>query len=509
MKKDLKEILIAIAFSLISLLTTLKLVAFFPSFKAPVNIVMIFLTAVLFCAVWRGLTASLITAILTFFFYNFFFTEPYHTLMVKHWYDTTTLLVFLVVAITTGSLAGRVKDQALKAKARVKALQSLYDLARSLSSAKTSDEILEALALEINHFTECPVLIFSPQDKDPKIIFSQHTSVNLEKEEQEAAKWSLDNRESSGAFTNKFNHLKWHFRIINDVNNQIAGVLGIKQSKNNFLPESFLIVDTMLDQTTAALERITFAKTASHAEALAESERFRNALLSSISHDLKTPLTSILGSATTLNTDLENYSLAAQKELIATIREEAERLDRFVNNLLDITKLESGSVKINKDWIVVSEVIDAAVRRVKRYAPDKKIIRKNNAELPLLKADFVMLDTVLFNLLDNSVKYSGKDSTITINSSFYDNKIIINVIDDGAGISQEHLPFLFDKFYRVKKTDYTIAGTGLGLSICKGLIEAMGGSIEVISPFTDNKGVCFKLSFIEEKAPDMNLLNEE
>jgi two-component system sensor histidine kinase KdpD len=222
----------------------------------------------------------------------------------------------------------------------------------------------------------------------------------------------------------------------------------------------------------------------------------RNALLSSVSHDLRTPLTSILGSVTTLRQQGDHLNDAGRKELLAMIEEEADRLDRFVGDLLNMTRLESGALETKADWIDIADLVDSAIRRLARQPNSGLVGRKLGSDLPLIRADFVLLENVLVNLIDNALKHAAGATKIELAAHGRGDRVEITVTDDGSGISAADLPHLFDKFYRAGgRTDAGRAGAGLGLSICKGLVEAMGGEIAVVSPTEIGRGARFSVTF--------------
>jgi two-component system sensor histidine kinase KdpD len=475
--------------------------------RAQSNVALLFLAVVLWSAVGYGLVAALATAILAFLAYNFFFTEPYHTLWVAHWHDIVALLVFLIVAATTGILAGRVRDQMQGARSRIVALQMLYDFARRLGAAKTSDELLHAVVLQAHRLSGRPAVVLLPSNDDIAIRYAWPPEDRLDESALAAARWTLRHAEPAGAHTGTLPSANWHFRPLRTANGAV-GVLGVGAEHSPLPHDLAQTLDAMLDQTAVAVERIDFSIEVSRAEAMAETEKFRGALLSSVSHDLRTPLTSILGSITALRRDPSRYDAKAREELLATIEEEAERLDRIVNNLLDVTRLEGGALEVKREWIAVSEVVDSAARRFAGKLGAKRLIRKIAPDVPLLRGDFTLLETTLFNLIDNALKHAVNAAVIEVGASSRGADLLITVTDDGDGIAREHLPRLFDKFYRIRKTDQTPAGTGLGLSICKGLVEAMGGRIDVESPTAAGRGTRFALRFPVEPQPAAAALRE-
>ncbi|MCC6471892.1 MAG: sensor histidine kinase KdpD [Alphaproteobacteria bacterium] len=471
-----------------------------PDMRSLPNVGMLFLAVVLLNAVRHGLSAALLSAVLAFLAYNYFYTEPYFTLTVLHWHDVLALAVFLVVAATTGTLAGRVRDQMAGARARMAALQTLYDFARRLGKAKTCDELLHAVVLQAHRLSGRPAMILLPQNGMLEIRYSWPPDDEIEAVDKGAANWAYNNVEPAGSHTGTLPSAKWHFRPLR-AGAGAVGIFGIAGAPEALPADLAQTLDAMLDQAAVAVERIDFARKVALAETLAETERFRAALLSSISHDLRTPLTSILGSVTALRRDPGQFGAEARGELLATIQEEAERLDRFVVNLLDITRLDAGAIKPKREWLQVAEVVETAARRIAGRLADRRLARNIPRDLPLLRGDFVLLETVLANLLDNAIKHAANARRIEVFASVEQGMLCIGVSDDGDGVPQELLPRLFDKFFRIQRRDRTVAGTGLGLSICKGLTEAMGGTIEARCPAADGRGMRFTLRFPLEKQP--------
>jgi two-component system, OmpR family, sensor histidine kinase KdpD len=471
-----------------------------PELRSQPNVGLLLLAVVLVNAVRHGLIPAMATALLAFLAYNFFFTEPLFSLDVSHWHDVLALAVFLGVAATTGLLAGRVRDQMAAARVRMAALQTLYDFARRLGLATTSEALLHAVVLQAHRLTGRPALILLPEGGALKIAYAWPPEDRIGDIDRGAAEWAVSHAEIAGTHTNTLPAAAWHFRPMRKAGGAV-GTLGILGAPGPLEPDMERTIDAVLDQAAVAVDRLAFARQATEAETLAESGRFRSALLSSISHDLRTPLTSILGSVSALRRDPDRFDAAARDELLATIEEEAERLDRFVANLLDITRLESGAVAPKRDWVAIEEVIDAAARRVSSRLAGRRLDRLVPAGLPMLRGDFVLLETVLVNLLDNALKHAPGATRIAIEARAAGDAMLVSVTDDGAGVAAADLPHLFDKFFRIRRADRTSAGTGLGLSICKGFVEAMGGGIAAESPLADGRGARFTLRLPLAKQP--------
>jgi two-component system sensor histidine kinase KdpD len=461
---------------------------------------LLLLAAVLLSAAQGGFAASIFAALLAFLAYNFFFTEPHYTFAVKHWRDVLALFVFLGVAVTAGSLAGRTRDQALAARGRMSALQTLFDFSRRLGGTVDRTDLTHAIVLQAHRLTERPTMLLQPEGTDLTIRYSWPPEDALDTADWAAARWAHIHGERAGRGTSTLPSSKWYFLPLKTARSNL-GVFGIAVGAD-LDPEVVQTLDAILDLSAVALERVSLVADATRAEALAETERLRSALLSSISHDLRTPLTAILGSVTALRATPEAFDRAARDDLLATIQEESERLDRFVRNLLDMTKLESGALDFKREWFSAGDMVDAVTRRFAKHISGKQIASIMHPDLPLIRADFVLLETTLFNLLDNAVKHAEGASNITITASQKEQRICFEVRDDGPGISRADLPRLFDKFFRVQRGDTAVAGTGLGLAICKGLVEAMGGEISVTSPISNGRGAAFTVCFPIEKQPE-------
>jgi two-component system sensor histidine kinase KdpD len=257
------------------------------------------------------------------------------------------------------------------------------------------------------------------------------------------------------------------------------GVIGIDRDRPGplFTPDERRLLDALIDQAAVAIERVRLAGDIDEVRVQAETERLRSTLLSSISHDLRTPLASILGSITALRDSSRHYDQTAQDVLLATAQDEAERLNRFVGNLLDMTRLEGGSLEVHLELVDLGEIVETALRRAQRMLARHRIEMNLADNLPLINVDAVLFEQALFNMLDNAAKYSPPESLVRIDAWIEDGKIRVAVEDEGEGVPPDQLERIFDKFYRVKEGDARPAGTGLGLSICRGFIERMGGRI--------------------------------
>lgn len=447
------------------------------------NIAMLFLAAVLVSAVRSGTGPAIATSAAGFLAYNFFFTEPFHTFEVANWADIVTLVVFVAVAITTGTLAARIRNQALAERARITALQALYDFSRRLGAKVSIDELCHAIVLQLHRLTGRPAVLLLPDGEDVRVRYAWPPEDDLPARDLAAARWSLQHGEPAGAGTGTMPTAAWHFRPLRTAARTL-GVLGIAGERAPQGDEG-QTVDAVLDQGAVALERINFASDAARVEALTQTEKLRAALLSSVSHDLRTPLTAILGAAGSLRRDSARIGEDDRVSLLNTIEDEARRLDRFVNNLLEMTRLEGGALKPKREFVDLQDAVESAIAAVRKAKGALAVEREFADALPPVTADPVLLDGVLVNILDNAAKHGGK--RVRIVATAVDRTVRLVVEDDGPGISPDLLPYVFDRFTRSPEIAAT-PGAGLGLSICKGLVEAMSGTVTAESPIRNDRG---------------------
>jgi len=256
--------------------------------------------------------------------------------------------------------------------------------------------------------------------------------------------------------------------------------MGIERNQPGPLltPDERRLLDALADQAAVGIERVSLARGLAEARVSAETERLRAALLTSISHDLRTPLASIIGAVSSLRSYPERYDRQQRAELLETLQDEAERLNRFVGNLLDMTRLESGGIDLNLELVDVAEIIGAALQRAGSILARHRIEVEIAPDLPMLRLDALLFEQVLFNLLDNAAKYARPGTRIDVRAHRQIDTVAVEVVDEGPGIPADDLERIFDKFYRVHAQDRRRAGTGLGLAICRGFVEAQGGRIE-------------------------------
>jgi two-component system sensor histidine kinase KdpD len=439
--------------------------------------------------------------------YNFFFLEPLHTFTIADPANVLALFFFLVVAVLTSSLTARIRTQAVAARRQGRITADLYAFSRKLAGIADTEDLLLVTVHQIFQMLKTEAVILLPQRGLLTVQAAWPPEDTLDEADRAAAKWSLDHNQAAGRGADTLPGAKRLFLPLGTSRGPI-GVLGLYREGTGPLltPDERRLLDALADQAAVALERVQLADDIERAQLLAETERLRSALLTSISHDLRTPLASIMGTITSLRSYGERYDQATRDEMLRTAQEEAERLSRFVANLLDMTRLDSGVLDLKREMIDLSDVIGAALQRTATVLAAHHLVVDIAADIPMLHLDFVLTEQVFVNLLDNAAKYAPAGSSIEISGRLLGTEVGIEIRDEGSGIPAEDVERVFDKFYRVRNLDRQRAGTGLGLAICRGFVEAQGGRITARNR-GDRSGAVFTVSF-PATAPDSALGKE-
>jgi two-component system sensor histidine kinase KdpD len=464
------------------------------------NTDLVFLTAIVGIAVRFGLWPSLFASVASALCYNFFFTEPYYTFTVADPRNVVAILFFTIVAIIVSNVAARARNLALAAMSRARTTESLYVFSRKLSGVGTLDDVLWATAYQIALMLKVRVVLLLPEDGSIAVKAGYPPEDVLDQADLAAAKWAWEHNHAAGRGADTLPGSKRLFLPMRTGRGAI-GVVGIDSDKAGPLltPDQRRLLDALIDQGALAIERVYLVDDLDRAERRVEADRLRAALLTSISHDLKTPLAAIVGAAGALKDLSGSLSSKAKIDLLATILDESERLNRFIANLLDMTRLEAGAFKPNTALHDVGEIVATALERTSKLLAHHKVELEIASDLPMLELDPVLFEQVLVNLFDNAAKYAPPDTTLRISSWQEDDKIKLEVADEGGGIPREELEAIFDKFHRAQKGDQVRAGTGLGLAISRGFVEAMGGSIAAANR-TDRPGAVFTIALPVPKA---------
>jgi two-component system sensor histidine kinase KdpD len=449
----------------------------YPLFS-PANLVMIYLLTVVIVAIYLGRGPSLLAAVLSVLAFDYFFVPPELTLAVS---DTEYLLTFvglLVVSLVISNLAVRVREQAEVALHRQTQTAELYALSRDLAVAIGQDAIMQAILTHVSQTFSREVVVLLPDaSRDAVKPGTLSPGFELNENELAVAAWAFQHGQPAGRGTDTLPAASVHYLPLKTARG-VVGVLGVKPSDPNsrLSPDQLHLLETFASQAALAIERAQLAEQARQAEVLQATEKLQTALLNSISHDLRTPLVSITGALSSLQEDDVELDEATRRSLVENAREEAERLNRLVGNLLDMTRIEAGALKVVCEPCDVQDVIGAALESLDGWLCSRPLTVDVPSDLPLVLMDFVLMVQVLVNLLDNALKYSPPGTPIEVRAHVDGAEAHIQVADRGVGIPPDDLERVFDKFYRVQQPGQ-VTGTGLGLSICKGIVEAHGGRI--------------------------------
>jgi two-component system sensor histidine kinase KdpD len=468
------------------------------------NVDLILLTAVVGVAVRYGLLPSLWASVVASLGYNFFFLPPVHTFTIADPTNVAAFVLFAALAVVVSNLAGRGQTQTVSALERVRSIESLYAFSRKLAGAGTLDDVLWATAYQIASMLKVRAVLLLPENGSIGLQAGYPPEDTLEAADLAAAKWAWEKNRPAGRDSDALPGAKWLFLPMRTGRGAI-GMLGIRRDEPGPLlrPEQHRLLDALADQGALAIERVHLVEDIDRVRRTAEADRLRSALLTSISHDLRTPLAAVLGAAGALRDLPRSLDDAAKADLLATIIDEAERLNRFIANLLDMTRLESGAVAPNLAAHDIGEIVGTALQRAGKILARHRVEVEIGSDLPMVMVDAVLFEQVLFNLLDNAAKYAPPDTTVRIQSWRDGDRIKLRVLDQGDGIPAGDLERIFDKFYRVQKGDQVRAGTGLGLAISRGFVEAMRGSITAANR-TDGKGAVFTIALpVVEPAPQL------
>ena len=470
------------------------------------NLSIVFLLAVLVTAMSFGIWPAIYASVLSFFVYNFFFIPPLYTFTIAEPYELLALVIFLVVAVISSALAGRVREQARISASRMRAMRRLYEFTRRLSGLATLDAVAEGAASEIHASLGRPVVVLLAQGDDVVLIAAWPPEDTLDAAAMTAARWAYNHVEPAGADTGTLPIIPWYFVPLR-IGTRTLGVIGV--SKEQDAPpldsEARALLDTLVEQTAAALERASLARDMVSAKTATETERVRNTLLASVSHDFRTPLSSILGSATSLIDYGNQLDETAKKDLLGQIKKEAEDLDEMVRNLLAITRIDAGALELRRDWIDLREVAERVVSAARRHGARQRIEINLPADLPMVRADATLAEQAIGNVVANAIVHTPAETHVLLDANVAPHSVALRVTDDGPGIPSDGLAYVFEKFAKGGEPEGRGPdggpGTGLGLAIAKGIMEAHGGAIKGESPAENGRGARFIMTFPREEPP--------
>jgi two-component system sensor histidine kinase KdpD len=442
----------------------------------------VFIPAVIAAAILGGLGPGIFAAVLSVLAFDFFFVPPYYTLVVQDVEYVVTLLVLAAVALLVGTLAARLRRQVDTARKRERRLEVLYRLSRALSDVSGVRTLAHAAERELSSIFESKVAVCIPWDDGALEVVSDE-SVDEEAalrrpDEPAAAAWAFEHGRLGGTGTGSFPQARALYLPMITARGTM-GVLAVESLGDEMLasPENRQLLETAATHIGTAIERDMLEQRNRTAALVAETERMRSSLLSSVSHDLRTPLAVIAGTTSTLLELGDGADSATRQELLREVYEESDRLTRLVENLLAMTRLDSGQIAVDKQWFPLEDVVGSTLGRLKKESRGRVIGKHLPADLPMVPLDGVMIEQVLFNLLDNALKYSPSDAPVDIDVSAADDEVTIQVADRGPGLAKDESRLVFDKLYRGSASAGRARGAGLGLAIAQAIVQVHGGRI--------------------------------
>jgi two-component system sensor histidine kinase KdpD len=445
---------------------------------SPANTVMLFLATVAFVAIRFGRGPGIFASILAVSAFDFFFVPPHLTFAVSDAQYIVTFGVMLVISLTISTLASRLKNQVESTRLRERHTAALYQLGKQLSSLYGGMFLISAAAKKVAEMCGGEVAVYLQQTSGPpQLAFGYETEIAKHPVSIPTAKWVIDNDQIAGAATNTLPNAPALFVPL-AASQRVLGALAVRVPDADRLlaPEQRRLLEACANQLALALERDQMAIAAAEARIQAESEQVRNTLLNGVSHDLKTPLASIAGASTSL---LEATSLDddTRRQLLQTVADEANRLNRLLENILQMSKLDAGAVKPNTQWHVLEEIVGSALHRCRGALEKHPVQVQLSADLPLIFVDGLLLEQVLVNLLDNAARYTPPTTSVIIAAAIDGDWLRIGVCDNGPGLPPDSEEHVFDKFYRACPTADGGRGSGLGLAICRAIAHIHGGDI--------------------------------
>ena len=470
-------------------------------FSDNTTVTLLYLLAVLISAASWGRGPSLFASCLGVLALDFFFVPPVLSFAVDDPKDLTTLAIFLLVGIVTGTIATRLRGEAEKTRQREKRTLALYSLSQQMASQTDLNEIATLFARTLAEATGGRVSILMPDRGGlvlREVATHPHGGTSLNDKERAVVQWVLEHGRPAGRGTEILRHASELVFPAKAGTKTIAALIIDLNVTNETLPsEQQQLFEAFANLAAVAIIRTRLAQEAQQVQWLAESEKLHRALLNSISHDLRTPLASVMGAVTGLLEEGGPCNEETTRAFLEMIKEGALRMNRFVANLLDMARLESDTLRLKAEWCDIQDIVGVTLRDMRDTLGERRVAIDIPSDLPFVKADFALLEHVLINLLENAVKYSPPGKEISLAARSTGTELLVTVADQGQPIPKDERQHVFEKFYRLQYSGGT-AGTGLGLSICKGIIEAHGGLIWVDPSSQPGNRFTFSLPVLEQ-----------
>lgn len=459
----------------------------------------VFLIAVLLVASRTRMVAAVITAVLCFCAYDFLFIEPRFTFLISAQQGVATVLLFMAAALIAGRLASRLRMQVLSLRAANAHATAMQNLARQLSKAADLGQVIAASATVLQSTLNAQTWLRINGESGPATAIADLTDKDMV-----AADWSQQHGQPCGRYTDTLTNSTWWFLPIRSDRDMI-GVVGLRfPSAMGRLPfEQRRLAESMTEDIGQAALRARLVSELEAARVTGETERLRSALLSSVSHDLRSPLASMIGAADSLAHYGKDMGPEDRRSLLDTIRVEGERLDRYIQNLLDMTRLGQQGLTLSRDWIGVDELVGSAARRLLRYEPAVKVDSDIDPQIGLIHVHPALIEQAIFNVLENAAKFSPPGEPVKVQArQVDDDSVCIDISDRGPGIPSDERRRIFDMFYSVERGDRGKQGTGLGLTIVQGIVGAHMGKVEALAG-PDDCGTTVRITLPMGERPEV------
>lgn len=487
---------LAVAYSVSTLVVIASLIAgmAIKQWLAASNIMLVFLPSVLISAALYGFRPGLWASLLSAVAGTYFLSSPGDPFAVSDPANFWAIMIFTLVAAFASAMAEQSRHQAATAEANARITDQMYAFSQKLAGIANADELILAALTQVHSMLQVDALILIPgQNNELDIRIALPPVDRLTFADRNAANWCVEHAKPSGGDLRVWPDAT-HLFVPLRTGQGVVGVLGVNRGNQGtyLTPEEYKLLDALANHAAVTVERAAFGAHVEEARLIRETEDFRNAMLSSLTHDFKTPLASILGTISSLRRYGSRYDAQTQDEMLGTAQEESERLNRYLGNLLDITRLDTGTLKPKSEIIDISDIVGAVLKRFQGWPEGVRIVTAITPDLPMVPLDFMLTEQALFNILDNALKYASYGNVV-IRATSTASTCTIAIEDTGPGISPEYLVRIFDRFYRVKSVDRQRAGTGLGLAVSKGFTEAMGGKL--VASNRPKGGAVFSMTF--------------
>ncbi|MGB3928833.1 MAG: DUF4118 domain-containing protein, partial [Sphingobium sp.] len=450
------------------------------------NIALLYLVPVMFAAASFGLRAGLFAGLLSSLAYNFFFLPPTGTLTVSNPENVVSIIVLLGVAIVTSQFGARVRAQADLASSSARQNAALASFSRQLTAAASREALMQAICAEVARLLDVNTVLLLPSPDGPTLGAAYPPDDRMDQIEKAAAQWAMDNGQPAGRGSSTLTASDWLFHPLG-TGRGVLGALGIAREDAGpaLRSDQGSLLASLIDQASIAMDRMALEEENAKAQQISERDRLRSALLSSVSHDLRTPLTTILSAA-------QELQRAPSPDLAATVESEARRLNRFVANLLDMARVEAGALPMKPEATDLFDAVAGAVHDTRGSLEGHEVEVDIPPDIPLVRVDPVLLHHILINLLDNAGRYADPGTPIIVRCRSRPDALLLSVIDQGPGIPPGQEARVFETFTRLEGSDRARHGTGLGLAIVKGFAQAMGLGVEAGNE-GEPPGACFTI----------------